>query len=95
MPNITNNMHPYVANCMFPRVMTLFIAMSYILIRWFSCLGITLRIWLSMGDGTRREEGKLWVAKVEGVFCRLRGWTRDNLNIKIFMNPATREPTVV
>ena len=82
MPNITNNMSPYVTNCMFPRVsnvkltcvMTSFISMCHILIHWFSCLGISLRIWLSMGDGTRGEEGKLWIEEVEGVVCRLWGW---------------------
>jgi hypothetical protein len=33
-----------------------------------------LRIWLTMGDGTRGEEEKLLVVKVEGVFFRLWGW---------------------
>jgi hypothetical protein len=82
MPNITNNMSPYVANCMFPRVynvefpcvMTSFIGMCHIIICWFSFLGIDLIIWLSMGYGTRGEDGKLWVAEVEGVVFRLRGW---------------------
>jgi hypothetical protein len=73
-PYVTNCMLPRVSNVEFPCVMTSFIAMCHILIRWFSCLGIALRIWLSMGDGTRGEEGKLWVAEVEGVVCRLRGW---------------------
>jgi hypothetical protein len=48
--------------------------MCHILIQWFLCLGIDLSIWLSMGYGTRGEEGKLWVAEVEGVVCRLWGW---------------------
>jgi len=27
-----------------------------------------------MGDGTRGEEGNLWIEEVEGVVCRLCGW---------------------
>jgi hypothetical protein len=51
----------------------LIIAMCHIHICWFSCLGIDLRILLSMGYGTRGEEGKLWVEKVKGVVYRLQG----------------------
>jgi hypothetical protein len=70
--------------------MTSFIVMCHILIHWFSCLGIALRIWLSMGDVTRGDEGKLWVDKVEGVFFSLWGGTRENSNIKLLINLRTR-----
>jgi hypothetical protein len=73
-PCVSNFIFPRVSNVEFPCVMTSFIAMCHIIIHWFPCLGITLRIWLSMGDGKRGEEGKLWVEEVKGVICRLRGW---------------------
>jgi hypothetical protein len=74
MLSVPNKILPYVSNCMLPCVSTVEFHVSYSHSLWFSCLGIALIIWLSMGYGTRGEEGKLLVAEVEGVVCRLQGW---------------------